>query len=152
MKSIKLTLALLVLTLMSCSTEDTTQDIPTNPEITQDLIIGTWNPVRYEIYPVGATEPSEVVDISCGIVFTIEAKEEPDTFRVLRTDCSGNTAINYQYQWIKTGNNTYTYETSTERVIEVNGDVMTDRSGGWEVGVSDLVMFYDRSAPINTDN
>ena len=150
MKTLKLTLALLVLTLMSCSPEE--QAGQTQEQQTQEPVVGTWSPVRYEIYEPSENEPSEIGDIPCGIIFTIDAKEEPDYFRVRRTDCSGNTAINFRYTWVKTGDNTYTYETDTERVVEVNGDIMTDNSGGGAIGISYIVTYYDRVAPINTDN
>jgi hypothetical protein len=150
MKTLKLTFALLVLTLMSCSTDDSSTD--GEQQQTQEPIIGTWNPVRYEIYDPFENEPSEIGEIPCGIVFTIDAKEEPDYVRVRRTDCSGNTANNFRYTWIKTDTNTYTYETNTYRVVEVDGDIMTDNSGGEAIGSSYIVTYYDRVAPINTDN
>ena len=82
MKSIILTIALLVLTLMSCST-DVGFPIVENGQGggNGDGIIASWVYVRYELYDIGETEPYEVVDIPCGFIYTVTPKEEEGRFR-----------------------------------------------------------------------
>ena len=145
MKVIKLTLALLVLTLMSCSTDDGFPVVENGQGGGNgDPIIASWVNVRYEVYDVGETVPSEVVEVPCGIIFTVTEKEEEGRFRAEITNCSGG--FDGARAWVRVGeeySRTYTSETDSSLEIKVDGYDMTQESlGAWELGQPKIVVFY----------
>lgn len=145
MKTLKLTFALLVLTLMSCSTDDGFPIVENGQGGGNgDGIIASWVYVRYELYDIGETEPYEVVDIPCGFIYTVTPKEEEGRFRAEITNCSGG--FDGARAWVRVGeeySRTYTDENNTDLEIKIDGYDMTQEVlGSWEIGNPKLIAFY----------
>lgn len=145
MKNTILTIALLVLTFTSCSPDGGLPDVPNGQGGGNgDPVEASWVYVRYELYDVGETEPYEVVDVDCGIIYTVTPREQEGYFKANITTCNGNSDSNRT--WIRVGaegSRTYTDELEPELEIKVDGYDMTQEVlGAWEIGNPKLIAYY----------
>ena len=146
MNTLRLTFALLVLTLMSCSTDDGL--IPNRPNGTVldngDEIEATWQYIRYELYAIGETVPYEIGIVDCGRVFTVTGLEDEGRYRAEITECSGG--YGGGRYWARVGEDysrVYTDENNTDLEIRVDGwDMTMEVLGAWDRGTDRLVAYY----------
>ena len=145
MKNTFLTFALLVLTLSSCSTDDSIPNVPNGQGGGNgDPIEASWIYTRYELYDVGESEPYEVVEIPCGFIYEVTAGEDEGEFRARKTNCSGQ--FDGNRLWIRVGeegSRTYTDVIEPALEIKVDGYDMTQEVlGSWEIGNPKLIAYY----------